>query len=512
MIKKLITPGIIACSMLCLVSSSFGIESIATGDYNSTSTWQAGNIPGSGEVAVLRSHTVTLESNVAQGSIDSLNTTRAATNFVMNSGSSLTVTNELSVNWGNVNVNGGILNHTGSTAVYVGKLAASSFNMNGGSFSTHAQVVLGAGSTSNNVSSITINGGASFTTAGTFSLGGSNGTNTLDVFINDGDFTVNDVEATGSYASAEITVNGGNLTLTTANESTSIAATTSNGFGIQYESGSIVWSGVANLAEFNTFKSESYTTWVNAGSITSSLYTNLEIYNGLTYVEGVGAVLAATIFNGGNLNLAASWSSGLPATGNNGIIAADGSNGTTEFNFGIGSVVNQSAGTITSADGFNLTGGRWNLSGGRIDTRYLLSNGSGTVMNLSGGSVGLRDVSGAQHMGVANGGTWNISGPVVLDGTQATDPLQVNGSINIQSNWTGSWTYGIHTGDDWQNLFLTGAVKYKGEVLDQAGFQAKFEVSEGGGRSLSSLIHWPTSQTTTWFGILPAPIRRDRCR
>ncbi len=107
----------------------------------------------------------------------------------------------------------------------------------------------------------------------------------------------------------------------------------------------------------------------------------------LTVMVGllVGTAGAATTFLGGNLDSAASWDNGLPGAGNVGTISVDGSNGTTVFNFGGGSIVNQTAGTITSSDGFNLTNGTWNLSGGAVLPRYFLSNGSGTVINVSGG-------------------------------------------------------------------------------------------------------------------------------
>jgi hypothetical protein len=92
-----------------------------------------------------------------------------------------------------------------------------------------------------------------------------------------------------------ITVDGGHFKLTNADQNTSISMTPGNGFAVKYESGSIVWSGVADPTAFNVFKNGSYTTWVNAGSITSSRHTNAELNNGLSFVEGVGAVLAIAV-------------------------------------------------------------------------------------------------------------------------------------------------------------------------------------------------------------------------
>ena len=194
-----------------------------------------------------------------------------------------------------------------------------------------------------------------------------------------------------------------------------------------------------------------------------------------------GAARAATVFLGGNLNSAGSWDNGLPSSSNPGTIAVDGSNGTTVFNFGSGSVVDQTAGTITSSDGFNLTNGTWNLSGGGIKPRYFLSNGGSTVINVSGGLVELKNVSGTQHMGVANGGRLNVSGSAVLDGTQATVAVQTGGTIDFASGWTGSWTWGTYSGTNWRDLLTTNsAMKLDGASIDGPTFDSTFVVTDGG--------------------------------
>ncbi|NQT41149.1 MAG: PEP-CTERM sorting domain-containing protein [Planctomycetes bacterium] len=190
---------------------------------------------------------------------------------------------------------------------------------------------------------------------------------------------------------------------------------------------------------------------------------------------------AATIFQGGNLNVAASWDNGVPSSSNPGTIAVDGSNGSTVFNFGSGSVVDQTGGIITSGDGFNMTNGTWNLSGGAVLPRYFLSNGGSTLINVNGGLVELKDVGGTQHMGVANGGTMNISGTAVLDGTQATTVVQTGGSIDFKPDWTGSWTYGTHSGTDWKDLLTTNsAMKLDGASIDGATFDSTFSVTPDG--------------------------------
>jgi hypothetical protein len=123
------------------------------------------------------------------------------------------------------------------------------------------------------------------------------------------------------------------------------------------------------------------------------------------------------------------------------------------------------------------------MTGGRIEARYVLANGQNspnTTINISGGVVFLTDVDGAQHMGAANGGTWNVSGDAILDGTNATLEIQTGGTVNISSDWTGEWIWGIYSGEDWQNLFLSGLMTFDGEILDLEGFNANFIVSPDG--------------------------------
>jgi len=215
-----------------------------------------------------------------------------------------------------------------------------------------------------------------------------------------------------------------------------------------------------------------------------------------------GAARAATTFLGGNLNSGGNWSSGLPSSGNPGTIAVDGSNNSTVFNFGSGSVVDMTAGTITSSDGFNVTNGTWNISGGRIITRYFLSNGGSTTFNVSGGTVELSNVSGTQHMGVANNGTLNVSGSIVLDGTQATTGVQTGGTVDIASGWTGSWTMAPYSGDDWKNLFTGNLIEVDGSNIDAATFDSVFAVTDGGKTlSMTGASPPPPPPTPTQFKI-----------
>ena len=204
--------------------------------------------------------------------------------------------------------------------------------------------------------------------------------------------------------------------------------------------------------------------------------------------------------------VARNWSNGLPLNPPVGTVATDGSfddgNAVADWLFSL------TAGTITAADGFNLNrGGTWNLSGGSIIARYVLANEAGTAINISGGTVALADVEGAQHMGAANGGIWNVSGSSELDGTHATLEVRTGGPLNIASDWSGSWIRGIYSGPEWQDLFLAGLITYDNTILDLDGFKANFTVSEdgttltrfGGGPEITKIVRNPNGTVTlTW--------------
>lgn len=185
----------------------------------------------------------------------------------------------------------------------------------------------------------------------------------------------------------------------------------------------------------------------------------------------------------GDLLVAGDWSDGLPGPGLEGRVATDGFNSQTVFGFN-GTTINHTEGTITSTDGFNfIRGDTWNMTGGRIVARYVLSNGQfsdETTINISGGRVELSDVAGNQLMGAANGGTWNVSGSAILDGTHATVEVQTDGKVNIAADWTGEWIYGIHTGNEWRDLFLAGLITFDGRIIDLGEFEATFSVSPDG--------------------------------
>lgn len=374
--------------------------------------------------------------------------------------------------------------HTGGTLEVTGNLVSSDITVmsfGGGIITVGGDILVDDDSTMS-FSDGMVSWGGNFEPVG--SPGGS-------LTITGGTFTGTTTGTTrfGNLETGLLTVSGGSITASV----------------LEFSDGLTILSGEATLsgtsATFGWF--DILSNWSGSFTVTSFSGTDWETQfdDGLITLDGAfvdpvmfglnftlsdgGQTLAytpgPTELIGGDILSFDSWTNGLPNADSPGTIAVDGSNGSTLLGFGAGSVIDMIDGTITSDDGFNMNGGgTWNISGGKLFSRYILANGVNSIFNLSGGLLELADVDGAQHMGAANGGGFNVSGTVVLDGSQATTNVQTGGTVDIDSNWTGTWTWGIHSGYDWENLFLAGSITLDEAPLDAEGFAANFAVTNGG--------------------------------
>lgn len=231
-----------------------------------------------------------------------------------------------------------------------------------------------------------------------------------------------------------------------------------------------------------------------------------------------GQASAVTLLSdGSDLNAPASWSNGLPSAGNEGTIdVSSATNSQTVFGFGADSVTNLVGGTITADDGFNLLGaGTWNMSGGKIITRYFLANGQTgpTIFNMSGGEIELKSDS-SNFISTANGGILNISGSALLNAATgaAQSMSDPNDDINFSADWTGQWSVGSFTDDSWKDLFTTDpSMKYDGAHIDGTTFDSLFTVSDGGqSLALANPIPEPSTLSLAGLVVLGWAIRRKR--
>lgn len=233
------------------------------------------------------------------------------------------------------------------------------------------------------------------------------------------------------------------------------------------------------------------------------------VAHAVTVLETTGSIYTGT-----------NYDAGLPGTGNDGTIAIDATipDGSPVFAAGTYSITH-SAGALTAVDEFNLrvnSGGAltWNMTGGTVSARYFLANsGAGTVtFNMSGGSIVLANVSGTQQVGAANGAIFNLSGSGVIDAANSTEAVLLTGgsTIDIATDWTGSWTHGFYDGNAnaWRDLFVATSITYNGGAIDGTTFDTTFVVTDNG--QTLALVPEPSSAVMVLFGGLGALAMRRR--
>jgi len=237
---------------------------------------------------------------------------------------------------------------------------------------------------------------------------------------------------------------------------------------------------------------------------------------------GASSANAGTIFLGGELLDPANWDNGFPDAADDGTVATDGTDSTDYFPLGTYTIT-QTSGTITAADasdalnwapaddGSEAAVVTYNMEGGTLTGKAFIANarnnylGGDFIMNMSGGTIQLTDVEGDtwRRIAAGNGGHLNISGSAVLDASSASadDPnsaIDTDGHHDIASNWTGYWTHGNHTGNDWRDLFVnSGAFTYDGATINGDTFDSTFVVSDGG-----ATLAIPEPASLGLFGIV----------
>lgn len=214
----------------------------------------------------------------------------------------------------------------------------------------------------------------------------------------------------------------------------------------------------------------------------------------------VSAARAATDFTvpDGVYNTATNWGGGLPTSANPGTIAiASRSNNSSAINWN-GATINLTAGGAISAastanSAFNTQNLVFNMTGGSVNARYILANGTGCTYRISGGLLSTDNVSGtawtSAGIGSTNGAKFYISGSASLKSPTA-DFTNASSLLDIAAGWTGSWNATTYTPGNWKAQFTntadTSRMTYNGAVIDDATFDATFKVSEDG-KTLSLL-------------------------
>jgi hypothetical protein len=288
--KRVLLVGLI---LLCgaVGARAATISSAASGRWEDAGTWSAG-VPGTGDVVYIQAHSVT--SSMPVGALNALATLQAGSRMVMQDGSDIGVTVNVTVNLGDMVLESGSrLTHTGTGYLKIGRDAGNdgTLMINGGTYDSDRAIFMNLHNSGDAKATMLINAGL-ITCTRQLIFGGSPGSEAR-LSVNGGtaqfDYIDFDQHALGDQGQlGEVTVDGGELILTTANEAGSLQFAGSYN-QVFYESGSIRFKGVDNEAGFTAFAG-TFNGWVDAGNIASSTYSDQELKDGLVF-DGLDAVL-----------------------------------------------------------------------------------------------------------------------------------------------------------------------------------------------------------------------------
>ena len=105
----------------------------------------------------------------------------------------------------------------------------------------------------------------------------------------------------------------------------------------------------------------------------------------------------------------------------------------------------------------------------------------------------------------------NLGGDAVLRSASAATDLEMSGSMEIATDWIGSWTVRAFSGDDWEDELTGGGWTLGGEAINSVVFAENFEVSSNGQTLSLAITHFLGGQlasSNNWSNGL-APMNQN---
>ncbi len=313
--------GIIATGLfvLCRIFPAQGetVSSVQSGEWADSGIWGGGAVPVSGDVVYVRAHSVT--SSAPSGTLTALAVLGGSGpgQLTMNSGSSIGVSGNLTLNYGGLTVNSGsALTHQSSSG-YIQLAAAagaanrsSSMTLAGGTVTSDRVALFGGSAATAATGTLTVASG-SLTFAGQRIQCDPGAGSAVQMFVDGGALTCSYIQFKDSAAGSQmqsLTVNGGDLHLTAANYTASLQFADANS-RVWFEDGSMIWEGVDSVLDFDALQSV-FDAWVDAGFIDSANFSSQQLKKGLIF-DGANAVLDSGLMSfGGELVVASSGNDG----------------------------------------------------------------------------------------------------------------------------------------------------------------------------------------------------------
>lgn len=244
-------------------------------------------------------------------------------------------------------------------------------------------------------------------------------------------------------------------------------------------------------------------------------------------------VPSLTTFLGGNMRDGANWNYGLPDAQVPGLMPVSGSaSGFEHYTgwLGAGALVTVNNGaTLNVTNDFATSAANWIITNATVNCyddffvqkatvtlnadsvttaiddweaqeyagRIIVNGGTHASGTGTDNNVGAQGDSGRIGCGIDfRGGTVtagnfrfqtnsvsSVSGSAILASHGATTTFSdARGTINFVKGWTGSWTVGSFSGDDWANIVTASGngFRLEGAVINAAVFSARFIVAESG--------------------------------
>jgi N-acetylgalactosamine-6-sulfatase len=421
------------------------ISSANHGDWEDAGTWNTG-IPTPGDVVYIQSHSVT--SGASVGILNALATLQDSGHMVMQDGSDIEVIKDVTVNKGVLTLEAGsLLTHTGTGYLKVGRDAGKhgTVIIDGGTYDCNRAIFMNLATSGDARATMEIRDG--FMDCSWQIIFGGSPDSEARLLVTGGtaqfsyiDF---DQHALGDQGQVgEVTVDGGDLILTTGNEAGSIAfAGTYN--KVFYECGSITFKGVDNEEGFNAFATNQWKVWVDAGNVTSAVHSASELKSMIRFIGG-DAVVAASEAELPSIRLTSvasgAWTNGavwdkdlVPRDGDN-VWIADDAVTVTGADVGLNSLalLKDQSGSLALGSGTHLhvggevavmegeltvgTGARLSHTNGNSKVFMKIARDAGTAgtVTIDGGTYASdRDIYLTQHNSTGATGTLHVAGGTV---------------------------------------------------------------------------------------------------
>ncbi len=290
-------------AVLTTAAPATTVNSIASGSWSTESIWSIGVAPRNGDVVYIKDDDVT--AGGIERTLQSLALTGdggAPGSLSLTDGTQIAVTNSVTLNVGELSIaTGASLLHTNAagTYVYVARDAGSvgALTLAGGSLYSEQAMFLSSAAAIGATGTITVTSGSLVCDKQLIVGGASN--QVARMFVNGGtaQFSYIDFDQGtnpgGSTQTEEITVSGGELILTTSNQSGSLQFGEGTYSKLFFEHGSITWTGCTSN-EFSSFKTM-FDGWVDSGYVTSAALSDQMLKDSLIH-DGTSAVLSAAQF------------------------------------------------------------------------------------------------------------------------------------------------------------------------------------------------------------------------